>query len=132
MMRFNALTNWMLHNYHLCLQLPKVANVVGEHGVVVGYLRSLAELDNDGQAGAWRRVLAIVGGVLHMDGIDNGLVDELNCGISIEVGSQTTSNGQQSECIDQDLKQAELQAAIGDVRIGALATVDDLREERIG
>lgn len=122
----------MLHNYHLCLQLPKVPNVVGEHGVVVGYLRSLAELYNDGQAGAWRRVLAIVGGVLHMDGIDNGLVDELNCGIRIEVGSQATSDGQQSECIDQDLKEAELQAAVGDVRIGALATVDDLSGERIG
>lgn len=122
----------MLYNYHLCLQLAKVPNVVGEHGVVVGYLRSLAELHNDGQAGAWRRVLAIVGGVLHMDGIDNGLVDELNCGIRIEVGSQATGDGQQSECIDQDLKQAELQAAIGDVRIGALATVDDLWEERIG
>lgn len=128
MMRFNALITGMLHNYHLCLQLSKVPNVVGEHGVIVGYLRSLAELHDDGQAGAWRRVLAIVGGVLHMDGIDDGLVDKLNCGIRIEVGSQAASNGQQSECIDQNLKEAELQAAIGDVRIGALATIDDLRE----
>lgn len=130
MMRFNALIDWMLYNYHLCLQLSKVPNVVGEHGVIVGYLRSLAELDNDGQAGAWRRVLAIVGSVLHMDGIDNGLVHKLNCGIRIEVGSQAASNGQQSECIDQDLKEAELQASIGDVRIGALPTIDDLGGEQ--
>lgn len=103
-----------------------MSDIIGKYRVIVGYLRSLAELHNDGQAGAWRRILAIIRGVLHMDGIDDRLVDKLNRWIRIEIRSQPASDGQQGERIDQDLKEAELQAAIGDVRIGALATIDDL------
>lgn len=114
------------HNYHLCLQLSKVSDIIGKHGIIIGYLRSLAELHNDGEAGARCRVLAIIRRVLHMDGIDDRLVDKLNRWIRIEIGSQSASDGQQGERIDQDLEEAELQAAIGDVRIGALATIDDL------
>lgn len=119
-----------LHSYHLCFQLSKVPDIIGKHGIIVGYLRSLTELDNDGQTSAGCRILAIIRGLLHMYGIDYGLVDKLNRWIRIEIGSQAAGDGQQCERIDQDLKEAELQATIGDVRIGALAAIDDLLRDK--
>lgn len=94
-----------------------MSDVVREHGVVIRYLGTLAETYDYRQTSAWSWVFAKAGSVLHMDCIDDRLVHKLYCRIGIEVGSQSSGDGQQSERIDQDLKQAELQPAIGDIRI---------------
>jgi len=111
----------------LRLQLAKVTDVVGEHSVIVGDLGTLTKAHNDGKASAWGWILAETRSVLHMDRIDDGLVDELDSWIGIKVGGQTPGDGQQGEGVDQDLEQTELQAAVGDVRIGALPPVDNLK-----
>lgn len=104
-------------------------NVIGKDGIIVGYLRPLTELHNDWQTGARCWILAETPkSVLHMDGVDDRLVDKLNGRIRIEIGRQTAGNGQQGECIDQYLEQTELQPAVGNIGIGALAPIDDLRE----
>lgn len=94
-----------------------MSDVVREHGIVIRYLGTLAETNDYRQTSSRSRVFAKAGGVLHMDCIDDRLVHKLNCRISIEVGSQSSGDGQQGECIDQDLEQAELQPAIGNIRI---------------
>lgn len=94
--------------YRLSLQLSKVTDIVGKHGVVVGNLWTLTKPDYDGQAGAWGWILAKTCGVLHVDRVDDSLVHELYSRIRIKVGSQTAGDSQQGECVDQNLEQAEL------------------------
>lgn len=103
--------------------------IIRENRKVVGNLGSLTEFYYDGETNSWNRVDSYVFYLFYWS--DDSLIDHFDFRVSIEISGQSTSNRQQRQCVNEDLKYPKFELCIVHI-VGAFPSLYDLRVELQG